>query len=150
MKSEAKATSSAAAGWDRFEALGFILTHRPQDDPMDCLQYTFLAQMSHRDDFRERLAGQYAAMRQDIGEDLADRARAGGHDARQQHLIAAIVLGAIHGLITQHNVDPSAYDTQDAARLQGHAGSLSRPRRRREKLLKQPPKRTRKAQGREE
>jgi AcrR family transcriptional regulator len=119
MKAEARAGHLGdRAGWERFEAaLGFILTQKSQDDPLDCLQYTFLAQMSHRDDFRARLAAEYAAMRNDVAADLAERATEGGHDADDLRAIAAVTLGAIHGLITQHNVAPGSYDPAHAMRV---------------------------------
>jgi AcrR family transcriptional regulator len=106
------------AGWERFEAaLDFVLTKKPQDDPLDCLQYTFLAQMSHRDDFRARLAAEYAAMRKDLAADFAERATAAGHDADDLRAITAVALGAIHGLIMQLNVDPKSYDPTRVMRV---------------------------------
>ncbi len=119
MKAEAMAGHlGVGPGWDRFEAaVGFILTEKPRDDPMDCLQYTFLAQMSHREDFRARLAAEYEAMRRDIASDLAGRAAEGGHDADELRAIAAVTLGAINGLITQRNVDPASFDPDRAIRV---------------------------------
>jgi len=119
MKAEAKAGHlGEPPGWERFEkAVEFILTQKPQDDPLDCLQYTFLAQMSHRDDFRARLAAEYVAMRADLAADLVERANAGGHDADELRAIVAVVLGAINGLITQRNVDPGSFDPVRAARV---------------------------------
>lgn len=119
MKSEAKAEHlGGPPGWERFEkAVEYILTRKPQDDPLDCLQYTFLAQMSHRDDFRARLAAEYVAMRGDLAADLAGRAEAGGHDADELQAIVAVALGAINGLIMQRNVDPESYDPVRAVRV---------------------------------
>ncbi len=71
-----------------------------------CLHYTFLAQVTHRPDYRTPLAALYAAMRARFAEDLRDA----GQSAASSRDIAAILVAAIHGLAAQHQVDQSAID----------------------------------------
>src|SRR4051794_16026813 len=47
-------------GWERMKALlTFFILHPPVDSEFHALQYTFLSQIVHREDFRQRLASLY-------------------------------------------------------------------------------------------
>ena len=104
--------------WERLAGLiTFLLTEKPQDDEFDCLQYTFLAQMSHREDFRARLAADYADIRKHIADDLAAMVGRAGLAPEDAQAMSAIVHGALSGLVIQLNVDPEAFDRQRVLRL---------------------------------
>lgn len=108
----------AESGWGRLErGIDFLLRRKPANDEFDSLGYTFLAQMSHREDFRARLAAQYAEIRGMIAEDLAERAKQAGRTADEVKALAAIVHGAFSGLIMQINVEPGALDRDTVHRV---------------------------------
>lgn len=112
LKADAGAVFEATGpGLKRLETgLDFVLNHKPINDEFDCLNYTFLAQMSHREDFRARLAAEYAEMRGMVVADLAEEGRRAGLEAAEVRALAAVVHGAISGLIMQINVDADAID----------------------------------------
>src|SRR5205085_2324885 len=65
-------------GWELICHLLDSLVGRPPVSPeFHCLQYTFLSQIGHRDDFRQRLATLYemwrTGMAERLGHDLAER-----------------------------------------------------------------------------
>lgn len=110
--------AAAGSGWERLEGVfEFLITQKPQDDEFDCLHYTFLAQMSHRDDFRARLAAEYAEIRDRITEDLAEQARRGDIGLGDAGALAAIVQGTMNGLVMQFNADPGAMDREAVLRV---------------------------------
>jgi AcrR family transcriptional regulator len=103
--------AGAKSGWERLEVvLDFVLNRKPVNDEFDYLNYTFLAQMSHREDFRARLAAEYAEIRRRIAEDLAEEARRAGLEDDEVQALAAVLHGALSGLVMQLNVDPGAID----------------------------------------
>ncbi|WP_406694204.1 TetR/AcrR family transcriptional regulator [Singulisphaera sp. Ch08] len=112
LKASAEADFAAAqSGWERLEVgLDFVLNRKPVNDEVDYLNYTFLAQMSHREDFRTRLAAQNAELRNRIAEDLAEEARQGGLAPEEVQALAAVIHGMLSGLTMQLNVDPEAID----------------------------------------
>jgi AcrR family transcriptional regulator len=118
MKERARARHGTdRTGWGRLEGvLEFLLTQKPRDDEFDCLHYTFLAQMSHREDFRERLAAEYAEGRKHIATDIDDLARQGGVGPEDAKALVAIIHAALTGLIMQINVDPGAIDREGVLR----------------------------------
>lgn len=93
----------------------FLLTKKPPNDENDCLHYTFLAQMSHRDDFRARLAAEYAKMRERVAVDIAELPGAGDLDPGDMQAVAAITHGVLAGLVMQLNADPQALDAPRVA-----------------------------------
>jgi AcrR family transcriptional regulator len=86
--------------------LGMVLG-QPAHSDFAQLQYTFLAQTGHRDDFRQRLASLYEEWRSHLAADLADEAPPPEADAR---LLASLFQAIIHGLAMQLQADPSAFD----------------------------------------
>ncbi len=103
--------AAAKSGWERLEVgLDLVLNRKPANDEFDFLNYTFLAQMSHREDFRARLAAEYAEIRRRIAEDLAEEARRGGLTPDEVQALAAVIHGVLSGLTMQLNVEPGAID----------------------------------------
>jgi AcrR family transcriptional regulator len=71
------------------------------------LQYTFLAQTGHREDFRERLASLYEEWRSHMAQDVA---RLSPPPAADPRAVASLVQAIIHGLVMQLQADPQAFD----------------------------------------
>ncbi len=71
------------------------------------LQYTFLAQAGHRDDFRQRLASLFEGWRGHMTEELQEQSPPPAADAR---LLASLFQALIHGLAMQLQADPNAFD----------------------------------------
>jgi AcrR family transcriptional regulator len=99
------------SGWERATLLlGLWLTKPPSFPELGPLQYTFLAQIGHREDFRERLANLYEEWRRHIAEDFAaDLARRSGRRVSPR-TFATMVQALVHGLAIQRAADPGAYD----------------------------------------
>ena len=106
--------ASGAAGWDRLEFfLKKLLLEPPAFPEFGPLQYTFLSQIGHREDFRQRLANLYEEWRDYMARDLAgDLERRAGKKASPR-AVATLVQAVLHGLFTQRDADPDAYDRQE-------------------------------------
>ena len=78
------------------------------------LQYTFLSQMSHRADFRRRLARLYEEWRTGLTENLAGQQDRRSADPRT---VASLVQAILHGLAMQLAADPNAFDREEMAAL---------------------------------
>jgi hypothetical protein len=82
------------------------------------LQYTFLSQTAHREDFRQRLANLYENWRVQMAEDFAaDLARKPGPRVASPRTFASMVQALFHGLGMQRAADPNAYDRQEMVDL---------------------------------
>ena len=81
----------------------------------DCLQHTFLSQISHRDDFRERLATLYGEWRSHMGEGLASDLVPNANVSPRA--LATFVQAILHGLSVQLMADPNAFDRQEVLAL---------------------------------
>jgi AcrR family transcriptional regulator len=105
-------------GWERATLLlGKMLTEPPSMPELNSLQYTFLAQISHREDFRTRLANLYEEWRGFIAEDVAaDLARRPGRPVSAK-TFATLVQAVVQGLAIQRAADPAAYDGQEVLTL---------------------------------
>jgi AcrR family transcriptional regulator len=106
-------------GWERAcVLLTMLLTKPPSMPEFYPLQYTFLAQLGHREDFRVRLANLYETWRnhmaQDFGVELANKKTGRPTDART---LASLVQAILHGLAIQRAADPDAYDRQEMLEL---------------------------------
>jgi AcrR family transcriptional regulator len=104
--------SQPRTGWEWVEyLLTMVLTRPPVTPEFGPLQYTFLAQMSHREDFRQRLATLYESWRSNmtlgLGGDLAGRPSAPRASPRA---LATLVQAILHGLEMQRHADPDAFD----------------------------------------
>jgi AcrR family transcriptional regulator len=104
-----------ASGWDWVcHLLERLLSQAPANTQFGCLQYTFLSQIGHREDFRQRLATLYeewrSHMSQGLASDLAER-----RPARQvsPRALATLVQALLHGLAMQRAADPNAFDNEE-------------------------------------
>jgi AcrR family transcriptional regulator len=116
---QAGAAPCAAGGgpWDRLRHfLSFLVLQPPTWPEFHALQHTFLSQISHRDDFRTRLANLYEEWRThlagDLGTELARR-----RDAVSARTLASFIQALLHGLAVQRAADPDAYDRQEMLTL---------------------------------
>src|SRR3984957_11222029 len=101
-------------GWERCCAFLTMFVLQPWEIPAFYpLQYTFLSQLSHREDFRERLAKLYAEWRQHIAEDVAPELANKKRARVTPQLFAAFVQVIFHGLAVLRAADPDAYDRQE-------------------------------------
>src|SRR5262245_7931406 len=117
-------------GWARVEAfLSFMVLHPPDAPEFHALQYTFLSQVGHRDDYRERLAQLYEYWRAHMAGDLAGEVPSGGVSPRT---LASFVQALLHGLAMQRAADPDAYDREEMRDLALHVlkSYLGKPPRR--------------------
>ena len=83
------------------------------------LQYTFLAQIAHREDFRRKLAGAFAGWRDGIAAHLADSGKAGRRRAKNVsgRTVSAFVQALVHGLTVQLAADAKAFDRAEMLKL---------------------------------
>ncbi len=85
------------------------LVARPGPDPaFHALQHTFLAQTSHRPDFRRRLASLYEEWRGNLARGLAYELDPGA--GASPRAVATVVQALLHGLAVQAAADPAAFD----------------------------------------
>jgi AcrR family transcriptional regulator len=89
-----------------------MILHKPALSPeFGSLQYTFLSQIGHREDFRRRLAKLYEEWRshgmEHLERDLAERPAVRAVSPRA---LATLVQAILHGLAMQAAVDPDAID----------------------------------------
>jgi AcrR family transcriptional regulator len=93
---------------------------RPSEDgdlgpEFHALQYTFLAQIAHRDDFRKRLASLYEEWRSGLAAHWqASAPRMPGISPRA---VASFVQALVHGLLVQLAADPLAFDRSEMLSL---------------------------------
>ncbi len=118
MRERAGGDLAGEPGWERMERLlRKILLEPPAFPQFGPLQYTFLSQIGHRDDFRRRLANLYEEWREHVARDLAAAsARRPGRKASPR-AVATLVQAVIHGLFVQRAADPDAYDREEVFEL---------------------------------
>lgn len=80
----------------------------PAERELFSLQFTFLAQMAHRPDYRERLSGWQREWREMIAADLTGSTA--GPMPVPPAVAAALIQAVFQGLATQLAVDPEAFD----------------------------------------
>src|SRR5437016_9363485 len=111
--------SLPAAGWPWIRGfLGFFLLNPPDVPEFHALQYTFLSQIGHREDFRARLASLYEEWRSNLAEGLArdlDREPAGR--PVPPRALATVVQALLHGLTMQLAADPNACRPEEVVEL---------------------------------
>jgi AcrR family transcriptional regulator len=102
--------------WERIRhLLGVVLLSPPVSPEFHCLQHTFLSQISHREDFRERLAILYEEWRTHMGDSIAkDLVPARTASPRG---LASLVQALLHGLSMQIAADPKAFDREEMLEL---------------------------------
>jgi AcrR family transcriptional regulator len=107
------------SGWAWIEHLfTALLAHPPVSPEFSCLQYTFLSQIAHREDFRQRLAMLYGMWRSNMAQGIgADRMRNADLRAVPPRTMASLVQAMMHGLTMQLAADPDAFDRQEMLNL---------------------------------
>jgi AcrR family transcriptional regulator len=103
------------ASWEEAVAwiLRTVLTEKAPKPEFHALQYTFLSQISHRDDFRDRLARLYNEWRGHMSEHLAESLKRRPSRRRfAPRALASVVQALIHGLAVQSAVEPEAIDSE--------------------------------------
>jgi AcrR family transcriptional regulator len=109
-------------GWERHQALLSLFILAPPEAPeFHALQYTFLSQIGHRDDFRQRLASLYELWRgmgaADFALDLKEPPKGPPVSPRT---LSSFVQALLHGLAMQRVADPAAYDPREMLTLTLH------------------------------
>lgn len=113
------------AGWGRLRAfLSFFLLTPPSLPEFHALQYAFLSEASHRDDYKRRLAALYEEWRSGMARDMTESMAL--PDARA---FATFVQAILHGLAMQRFADPAAFDAERMLDLTLSllAGHMSKP-----------------------
>ena len=104
------------SAWDRVQKLLQMVLRPPEDGDLGpefhALQYTFLAQTAHREDFRQRLASLYEEWRGGLAQQWQATARpvAALGTAISPRAVASFVQALVHGLLVQLAADPRAFD----------------------------------------
>src|SRR5438445_1450060 len=103
-----------AGGWEWVEhLLTALLTQPPVSPEFGCLQYTFLSQIGHREDFRRRLATLYEEWRSNMAQGLAmDVVNTAPKRSVSPRALATLVQAILHGLGMQAAADPNAFDRE--------------------------------------
>ncbi|HBI45447.1 MAG TPA: hypothetical protein DDY78_21725 [Planctomycetales bacterium] len=101
-------------GWEHLTHFltTFLLTP-PVIPEFSSLQYTFLSQIGHRDDFREKLANLYGEWRDHLAGDVADDLERRPGKKASPRAVATLVQAILHGLAIQRAADPDVYDRQE-------------------------------------
>ncbi len=107
----------SGAEWVR-HLLALVLLRPPMAPEFPCLQYTFLSQIGHRDDFRKRLASLYEEWRGRLASGVErDRQKSAEPAGADPRLLASLVQAMLHGLSMQLAADPGAFDREAMFRL---------------------------------
>jgi AcrR family transcriptional regulator len=106
-------------GWDWVRHLLEMVLLRPPTTPeFHCLQYTFLSQIGHREDFRKRLASLYEEWRGNLAGGMAgELANSSDPPPADPRLLGTLVQALLHGLSMQLAADPKAFDREGMFRL---------------------------------
>src|SRR5262249_21482677 len=138
------------SGWVMAQhLLETIITKPPHHPGFHTLVYTFLSQIGHREDFRQRLAGLFQEWRGHMAQGLR-RDQGAGARAVPPRAMASLVQAILHGLSVQLVADPHAFDRAEMLELctdllGTYLGAQVVAARKRSK---QPPARSRSAPGR--
>jgi AcrR family transcriptional regulator len=109
----------AAAGWERLRLfLGWFLLHPPADCGFHALQHTFLSQIGHRADFRQRLADLYEEWRKHMAADVSvELEKQPSRSSVSARTVASLIQAILHGLSMQRAADPDAFDRREMLEL---------------------------------
>jgi AcrR family transcriptional regulator len=108
-----------AGGWEWVQhLLHKLVVQPPVSREFGCLQYAFLSQIGHREDFRRRLATLYGEWRAGMAQGLAeDLARRPAPVPIQPRALATVVQAILHGLAMQRAADPDAFQPEEIVDL---------------------------------
>jgi AcrR family transcriptional regulator len=86
---------------------------------LHALQYTFLAQIAHREDFRQKLAGVFAGWRDGLATHWKEPGKAAAGPAKNVsgQTVSAFVQALVHGLTVQLAADAKAFDRGEMLKL---------------------------------
>src|SRR5262245_57371224 len=107
--------------WDCVQHMFQRMLHSPPKFGREfhALQYPFLAQLAHSDDFREKLASLYRDWRQGMAAHWQVSAKPAA--ALAKHIsgqtVSSFVQALMHGLTTQLAADPNAFDRTEMLTL---------------------------------
>jgi AcrR family transcriptional regulator len=112
-------TCDQESGWEWIQhLLDKLLTGPALSPEFGCLQYTFLSQMTHREDFRQRLATLYETWRSNMALGLSsDMARRPTARRASPRALATLVQAILHGLGMQRAADPDAFNPEEMLHL---------------------------------
>lgn len=98
------------SGWEMTQHLLQMLLSATTPNPaFGPLQHTFLAQVSHREDFRQRLAALYEEWRTHMAENLTkDLAKVDDPPPYSPRALATFIQAVLHGMAVQRAADPEA------------------------------------------
>lgn len=110
---------SADAWWEKMQQFLPRILNEPAVHPeFHSLQYTFLSQINHREDFRQRLATLYEDIRQRMAEGVtAELAQKPAKRTVSPRALSTLVQAILHGLVMQAAADPDAFDRQEMVAL---------------------------------
>jgi AcrR family transcriptional regulator len=124
--------SAQLASWEMLEAVlrRAIGGQASVGLDFEVLQYTFLSQIGHREDFRHRLATLYEEWREALAESLQEQTGSkSGKLPASPRAIATLILALLHGLGMQAAADPNAFDRDEMVDLCLHLfGTFLRPK----------------------
>jgi AcrR family transcriptional regulator len=107
------------ADWDWIvrHLLEMVLRVPGTNAEFQVLHYTFLSQIGHREDFRQRLAELYSEWRHSLAAHLQS-AIAGRHNGNYApQTVASFVQALLHGIAIQLAADSKAFDRQEMLKL---------------------------------
>jgi AcrR family transcriptional regulator len=108
-----------SGGWAGLRTfLEKVVGQPPVSPEFHALQHTFLSQIGHRKDFRQRLATLYEEWRTHISDELAkDLNPQPGRKSVSPRAMATLILAILHGLGTQTAADPQAFEREEVLDL---------------------------------
>jgi AcrR family transcriptional regulator len=111
--------SSQFQGWERIcHLLSVLLLQPAAPAEFQALQYTFLSEIGHREDFRLRLANLYEEWRREMTRDLEEEfVKRDITPKASPRTIATLVQAILHGLFMQRSADPDSYDRDEMLEL---------------------------------
>ncbi len=106
------------SGWAGAQHLLRMLLLGPLDPVFGPLMHTFLAQLSHREDFRQRIAGLYEEWRSNMTRALEmDLANVAEPPPFPPRALATLIQAVLHGMVVQRAADPDAFDREQVLEL---------------------------------
>jgi AcrR family transcriptional regulator len=114
-----KSTPAPDWNWVLEHLLGMVVAVPPTNAEFHVLQYTFLSQIGHREDFRERLATLYEAWRTSLADRIAREPgpTCYGPTGVAPRTMASLVQAILHGLSVQLAADANAFDREEMSNL---------------------------------